>query len=366
MVHALWIVLAGFLMGADNVDVEPRPDVEVRGIYGGVPTQIFDRGETLADYGINAVWIGSTRLSREDIATLRDQGARVFAEFNTMHEASFLQGHPDAAPIGPDGEVSPPPEGWQGICPTHPEYRRERMSAFRRVLAEFAIDGIWLDYHHAHSSWERAEPILPETCFCERCLAGFERDTGIALPEASTAERSRLLLGRLRSEWVNWRCGVFTDWVREFDAIRDDVRPDALLGTFHCPWSLDDRDGALREKLAIDLKAQSAYIDVFSPMPYHARFGHPADPEWISRQTHWLGRYLGISGTAGESKAIWPIVQLSDWGESVTADQVAEVLDHGTRSPSTGVTVFAWGSLHDHWDKVEAMGRFYRQIRPSP
>ena len=72
------------------------------------------------------------------------------------------------------------------------------------------------------------------------------------------------------------------------------------MGTFHCPWTEDERDGALRNKLAIDLKAQAPYLDVFSIMPYHARFGHPDDIAWISRQTAWLGQHLGIRGVPGE------------------------------------------------------------------
>ena len=117
-----------------------------------------------------------------------------------------------------------------------------------------------------------------------------------------------------------------------------------------------------------DLIAQAEYLDVLSIMPYHARFGHADDPAWISRQTAWLGRHLGIQGEPGERLKIWPIVQLSDWGESVPPSQVAAVLDHGTRKPSSGVTVFVWPTLHPQWDKVEAMGRFYRtietQVRP--
>jgi hypothetical protein len=42
---------------------------------------------------------------------------------------------------------------------------------------------------------------------------------------------------------------------------------------------------------------------------------------------------------------------------------VREALDHGTRPPSTGVMIFAWGSLPGQWEKVEAMGAFYRAIR---
>ncbi len=141
--------------------------------------------------------------------------------------------------------------------------------------------------------------------------------------------------------------------------------PARLLGTFHCPWSDTDYEGAIVTKLGIDLKAQSKYLDVFSIMPYHARFGHADDPSWISRQTSWLGRFLEIKGEPGERLKIWPIVQLSDWGEKVPASQVRDVLDHGTRSPSTGVMVFVWGTLHPQWDKVEAMGEVYQAIQPS-
>jgi hypothetical protein len=347
--------------------VTKRRQISIRGVYGGVPQQIFDRGETLEDYGINAIWIGSSSVTAKLVAELksRSKTLKVFAEFNTMHEAGYLKEHPDARPIGRDGLVSPPPDGWQGVCPTHPGYRRERMAAFRRVLAVAPIDGVWLDYHHAQASWEQAEPSLPETCFCDRCLSLFEREAHIPLPEATGAVRAKRILQEHKRAWVKWRCDVFTDWAREFREIVDRERPGALLGSFHCPWSEPEFAGALREKLAIDLKAQAKYLDVFSIMPYHARFGHAADPAWISRQTAALGELLGITGEPGERIKIWPIVQLSDWGEKVPVSQVKEILDHGTRAPASGVMVFVWGTLYPQWGKVEAMRQFYRAIRPD-
>jgi hypothetical protein len=282
-----------------------------------------------------------------------------------MHEAGFVKENPDARPIGADGDVSPPPDGWQGICPTHPGYRRDRMDAFRKALAAAPIDGVWLDYHHAHASWEQARPNLPDTCFCDRCVSLFQQSTRISFDGAAGAARARQILERHQSAWVQWRCDVFTAWVREFREIIDRERPGALLGTFHCPWSESDWDGALKQKLAIDLKAQAKYLDVLSIMPYHARFGHSNEPAWISRQTTALGQLLGIKGEPVERLKIWPIVQLSDWGETVTVSQVHEVLEHGTRAPATGVMVFVWGTLHPQWDKVSAMREFYRAIRPD-
>src|SRR5215467_336805 len=78
-------------MRAGGAEREAGPTVEVRDVYGGVPTQILDRGRSLSDYGINAVWVGSGGLTREGIALLRRQGAKVFAEFNTMHDATYLK-----------------------------------------------------------------------------------------------------------------------------------------------------------------------------------------------------------------------------------------------------------------------------------
>ncbi|WP_299461469.1 hypothetical protein [uncultured Gimesia sp.] len=353
-----------FSMMTVNAEEQKRPHIQIRGIYGGVPDQLLDQKKTLPELGINAVFTGSGSLTQERIALLKQQGAKVFAEFNTMHVANYLKDHPDASPIGVDGKVCPAPQGWQGICPTHPGYRQYRMDEFRRVLKEFEIDGIWLDYHHSHASWERAVPDLPDTCFCERCLKQFQRETKVSLPDAPTSELSTLLLGKQKAAWVQWRCDVFTDWVREFRAIIKETRPQALLGTFHCPWSDTDFNGALKNKLAIDLKAQAPYVDVFSIMPYHARFNHPEDPAWISRQTAWLGKHLSIKGEPGERHKIWPIVQLSDWGETVPVEQVHSVLDHGTRLPATGVMVFRWGSLHPQTDKVDAMIEYYQAIKP--
>ena len=342
---------------------DKRPHVSIRGIYGGVPVELLNQG-ALRDYGVNAIFMGSGGINAERIVLSKKQGAKVFAEFNTLHVAGYLKERPDAAPVGVDGKVSPPPHGWQGICPTHPDYRRFRMDAFRKVLNEFEIDGIWLDYHHSHASWERAVPDMPDTCFCERCIAQFKRETKTYLPNETAPQLARRLLGKHRDMWTQWRCDVFTDWVREFRSIVDKTRPQALLGTFHCPWTDTEFDGALRNKLAIDLRAQAKYIDVFSIMPYHARFGHATDPSWISRQTAWLGDYLGIKGEPDERHQIWPIVQLSDWGESVPVGQVRSIMDHGTRRPATGVMVFNWGSLKIQMEKVTAMGEYFRAIEP--
>jgi hypothetical protein len=340
----------------------PRPWIEVRAVYGGFPAELLREGKQLADVGINAVFVGSDGIAAELVSRARQQGVRLFAEFNTMHVAGYLKKHPEASPVGTDGKVCPPPDGWQGVCPTHPGYRRFRMDQFQKVLREHAIDGVWLDYHHSHASWEQDKPAMPDTCFCDRCIEQFSRETATALPSGTRAELAALLLGPHRKSWVQWRCGVFTDWVRQFREIRDQTRPAALLGTFHCPWSETDYEGALREKLAIDLKAQALHLDVLSPMPYHARFGHHADPAWLGRQIAWLGRHLGLKGDAHERLRIWPIVQLADWGQKVPAEQVDAVLSHGSARPARGIIVFHWGGVRTQREKLQRMTDYFVSV----
>ena len=344
---------------ARPMNIEPRPWVTIRGIYGGFPNAILERGKTPADFGINAIWVGSGGLKRDQIKRYHELGLKVFAEFNSMHDASFLKDHPDAAPIGANGKPSPPALGWQGVSPFHEGYRRNRMDTFRRVLESYEIDGIWLDYHHSHASWERDNPVMPDTDFAPAALRQFTEKTKIPLP-TETAAAAKQLLGPYRDQWTQFRCDVFTDWVRQYREILDAARPEALLGTFHCPWSQDEYDGAIRHKLAIDLPAQAEFLDVFSIMPYHARFGHATDPAWIARQTQSLGALLNLQGTPDEKQKIWPILQLADWGETVPPEQVSQVLDFGTRRPATGVMVFHWSGLSEQWDKVEEMGEAYR------
>ena len=358
---ALCLIIALALPATEAAD-KPGQHLKIRGIYGGVPETVA--GKTLRQAGVNAIFIGEGGINAAMLAKLHGQGIKVFAEFATVHNAGYVKAHPDSAPFDATGKPAPAPDGWQGVCPTHDGFRKARMDRARELLKEHAVDGLWLDYHHAHSNWERAEPILPDTCFCNRCLTRFQRDTGVKLPDEPTPALAKLLLGDLNEKWVQWRCEVLTDWMREFREIIDQTRPTALLGTYHCPWSDTDYDGALKKKLHIDLKAQAAYVDVFSTMPYHARFNHADDPDWVRRQVKWLGEYLGIKGQAGEKNQIWPIVQASDWGEAVTPKGVRQALQAGSELPATGVMLFRWGTLKDEKAKQQAIADFYNSLAP--
>lgn len=95
-----------------------RTYIRVRGIYGGVPTQLLAQGKTLSESGVNAIWIGSGGLRTEDIALLKSQGAQVFAEFNTLHEAAIWRSTRRPLPSARTaGSALPPTAGRASVRP---------------------------------------------------------------------------------------------------------------------------------------------------------------------------------------------------------------------------------------------------------
>ena len=50
---SMTVVLACLSAGIDGTAAEDkRPHVRIRGIYGGVPTELIEEGKTLEDYGL--------------------------------------------------------------------------------------------------------------------------------------------------------------------------------------------------------------------------------------------------------------------------------------------------------------------------
>ena len=166
---AVLLCFVGPVLGDDKA--RPRRHIQVRGVLwrrAAAPHEGRDGARGLGD---------QRRLDRgarhHQEAGAGPQGSGRTGLRRVQHTAS--RGVPRRAfgrrAVGLDGKRAPAPHGWQGVCPTHVAYRAWRMGAFRTLLQTHAIDGVWLDCHHAHASWERAEPALPDTCFCARCAS---------------------------------------------------------------------------------------------------------------------------------------------------------------------------------------------------
>ena len=83
-------------------------------------------------------------------------------------------------------------------------------------------------------------------------------------------------------------------------SIIKEIKPDALLGLYHCPWDDQDFNGARRRILGLDYELLKESIDVFSPMVYHAKMGK--NPEWVEENLSWFGKQIDVEMGAYPNK----------------------------------------------------------------
>jgi hypothetical protein len=324
-----------------------------KGVYGN-PGTLLDAGYAFDALGLNAIFVRSVSLNDALFETARAQHVRVFVEFPTLLGRNYVEEHPDAWPIDETGQPSPPADWFMGVCPTHPGFIEHRRTQLRDLLQAYDVDGIFLDYVHWHAQFETSAPILPETCFCDRCTSAFADHAGADVPGGPIAERAAWILTNADAKWRDWRHHVLNRWVADLKAIVREMRPEALVGIYYCSWFPADHDGALYRTLGIDVEAFAESADVLSPMLFHRMKNRP--PEWVGDYMSWLGNLIG---TSADAPLVWPIVQAHDNPGPVTPDEFRQVMIQGSRPPSSGIMMFSDRALLDNPEKLEVMRQFY-------
>jgi hypothetical protein len=331
--------------------------VEIRGVYGN-PKPLWDQGVNLGDLGVNAVFVHSGAINQDMVARARDEGLKIYAEFATLNGKNYVEEHPEAWAIDEKGQQVEPASWFMGVCPTEPGFRKYRFDQLRDLLQKYQLDGVWMDYVHWHAQFEDPDPILPETCFNDPCLSKFSRDTGIDIPNGTTDEKAKWILEQHDTAWRNWRCQVIVEWAVEIRVILEEIRPGALLGLYHCPWTDDEYQGARRRNLGLDYDLLAEVIDVFSPMVYHGRMERT--PDWVGENVIWLGDRLKTK--KNQTLRIWPIVQAYNDPGEISAEEFEQVLRAGLSGKASGVMMFTTYAVAEDKQKIEVMKQVYRSL----
>jgi hypothetical protein len=350
-----FIMIIIYILGACQQSISQK--IEIRGIYGN-PKPFWDQNIRLVDLGVNAIFVHSGAISEKMVERARTEGLKVFAEFATLNGKNYVDKHPEAWAINEKGERVEAATWFMGVCPTEPGFRKYRFDQLRELLQKYDLDGVWMDYVHWHAQFEDPEPVLPETCFCDNCLAKFSRDTKITLPEGTTPDKAQWIFDHADETWRDWRCSVIVEWANEMKAIVQEERPSALLGLYHCPWKDYEYNGARRRILGLDYDLLNDVIDVFSPMVYHGRMERP--PAWVAENIAWLSQKLDIQ--EGQYPKIWSIVQAHDDPHIISGDEFEMVLKGGLAGKSTGVMMFTSYAVARDSLKTEIMKDTYTSI----
>ncbi len=347
------LLSAGMLLAAAAASAGDAA-TPVHGIYGH-PKPLWDKGLRLDELGINAVFVGDSAIDAALVERVKAEGCRIFAEFPTLNgkKDNWVAEHPDAHPIDATGQPAPPATWFMGVCPTNREFREHRMQALRALLTEHALDGVWADYLHWHAQFEDPYPVFVKTCFGDSCLAAFEQWAGVKVVGTTVPEKAAWIFAQVPGQWEDWRVSVINDWAREIASITHELRPGALVGSFHAAWKDEDLWGVRRRALGLDLKALAESVDVFSPMIYHRRAGKSAD--YVSGYIDYFGRAYAGAGKDGVTPRLWPIVQASQ----APAAEFERVLRDGLSGASSGVMMFTVRDVATDPEKLEAMRRVY-------
>jgi hypothetical protein len=326
----------------------------VKGVYGN-PATLLKAGYRFDSLGMNAVFVRSISLNEEFFRTAKQQGCSVYVEFPTLYGNSYLKQHPEAWPINEKGDRAVQADWFMGVCVTDPELKQFRIGELKEITQQYAVDGIFLDYMHWHAQFERVDPILPETCFCDRCAEQFGIYVGKKIPGSDIAERAVWILKHAEPEWRKWRSGILSAWVADMKLVLKQYRPQAKLGVYYCGWMPGDHDSALYRKLGIDVPGIAREADVLAPMLFHGMYGK--SPNWVGEYMNWLERELKSRSV---NPLVWPIVQAHNKPSVISAEEFRKVMTEGMRAPSSGIMMFADGSLLEDPEKLRVMKLIYQ------
>jgi hypothetical protein len=291
----------------------------------------------LKSWGNTAIFGGHE--NPDFLAAAQAAGLSVYVEFGCFVGEHWWQRFPQSRPVIATGQLLEKEDWYCGVNPSTLEVRQAQLDALEKLLTDYAIDGVWLDFIRWPCHWEAPDPQRPQTSFDPGTLTRFSRETGIDLPGDDPAVAARLLLNRHQAAWTNWRCRQIIDWVAAAKRIVERLRPDAHLGLFGIPWRLADFDGAILKVVGQDYQALAEYVDVFSPMVYHLMCGQP--PAWIDAVSREIADLTG--------KPVWPIIQAVDVPGRLSPQAYEEALTTALQSDATeGVLVFHLkGALED-------------------
>ncbi len=309
------------------------PAVYASGMYG-----VYGNPPELEQYAIAKVW-GPAQ--KDWVNTQLEQRRKAFFTLNAFGGSSAWKQFPDAIPVLANGEKLQSKYG--GICPSHKGWRQHQLNILKKWLADFTgdqqISGIWLDFIRYPGRWEEANPVIPKTCYCKRCLTLFQQTAQVTIPPSlqSTEQKAEWIDTHAAKKWLQWKKGLILSFVKEVRKTIDEYQithqaesEKIKLGVFLVPWRKSDFHGAVSLLLAQDAEQMAPYVDVFSPMVYH-RMAH--------QQPSWVGEICRYFHNMGERRNIqtWPIIQ----SEDVTPQEFAATLREVEESDAEDVIVYS-------------------------
>jgi len=293
------------------------------------PSTYLDK---LKKAGVNAVFVPA---DKDTIRFFKERGFNVFISVNVFGGKSAWKKYPDARPAKSDGTLLGSEAGYKGhggVCPSHRKWRADRLKYIKKLIAQFSdIDGIWLDFIRYPVLWEVKDPIILDTCYCQRCLRQFQEDTHIDIPKGlNTIDAALWIKDNSLYEWMKWKKKQISSFVESAKKLVKGASSgkQLLLGLFMVPWTKGEHQNAISFRLVQDAFELSRHVDVISPMVYHKMVGKPSS--WVGDMTRYFKE--------GANCEVWPIVQSID----CTLNEFSSAIQFAGQAMADGILVFSF------------------------
>jgi uncharacterized lipoprotein YddW (UPF0748 family) len=184
-------------------------------------------------------------------------------------------------------QVSNTGEPIDWLCPSHPDNFRLELETMLEVVRNYDVDGVHFDYIRYPGR---------QGCYCDGCRERFEAQKG----EPVESWPEDVYDGRLRGEYVDWRCEQITRLVRETARQSRAMKPGvkisaAVFGDYPSCRSSIGQDWVHWVK--------EGYLDFVCPMDYTNDDGRFVN--LVKRQVTLVGErvplYAGIGATSSQS-----------------------------------------------------------------
>jgi hypothetical protein len=236
------------------------------------------------------------------------------------------------------------------VCPSDEEYRAGKIHYISEFVRQHRPTGISLDFIRHFVFWEKVYPetdfdSLPNTCFDKRCITKYLKYIGADLLDSVEEEQEiyEWIKKNNFDAWVEWKCRLITDMVRDIVAAAKNIDPDIKVNLHAVPWRQDDFEGAVRKVVGQDFSSIAEYVDYLSPMTYSHMVKRK--PEWIHSVVNDIKK---ISGSK-----ILPSIQVGNayLSDSLTASEFEQCLNQALKEPSCGVVFWNWDALSAEKEK---------------
>jgi len=327
--------------------------------HQGSMGELFSEWE---DLGINAAFSSKELISNEEyMREAKAHGISTFVIFPVFFNPEELARSPELFALTAEGKQAK--EKWvEFVCPSGEAYRIQMVEQAKQIIRDYDPDGISIDFIRHFVFWEKVYPkrdpaTLPHTCFDSICLARFQSESGIHIPEARSTipQKSSWILEHHRSEWIRWKCSLISSMVEEISGAAREVKPEIKINLHLVPWTEDDFQGAIKTVAGQDIQALAEFADFLSPMTYHHMVRQ--DPPWI----HSIVEDVYLQS----GSQVLPSIQVDKayLDTELGLVEFEQSLEEALKPPSQGVVFWSWPSLMKSPQKMKVVQKHCVQTK---